>query len=252
MTLLIERDHAVARIVLASPERRNALGPDEAAELAQAVRGVGDARALLVCAQGPTFCAGGDLAAIAALAADGPQAVHDAIYAHFQGVARALRASPAITFAVVDGGAVGLGADLALLCDVVLVGPHGWIDQGWARLGLIPGTGGLWLTRASGGSALAWDLVTSAGTRLGPTELAAKGLAIAATPSAEAEGRARAERVAALPPETIAAYKDLLSRPRESYEEHLERCAHHQARLLTTPRFAALASRVLGRASSRA
>jgi len=238
-------------ITLAGRERRNALGPDEATELAQAVRDADDARALVLSAEGPVFCAGGDLAAIARIAAEGPEAVRDVIYARFQGVARALRSSRAVTFAAVDGGAIGLGADLALMCDVVLVGPRGWIDQGWASVGLVPGTGGVWLTRAIGGTALAWDLITSAGVRLGPSELAARGLAIAAAPTAEEEARVRAVRMAALPPETLAAYKDLLSRPGESYEEHLARCADHQARLLTSPRFAKLAARALERAGAR-
>jgi enoyl-CoA hydratase/carnithine racemase len=246
-----ERHGSIATVTLPWPERRNALGPVEAAELAEAIRRSGDASSLVLRADGPVFCAGGDLEVIATLAAEGPEAVHEAIYSHFQAVARALRSSPAVTFAALDGGAVGLGADLALMCDVVLVGPKGWMDQGWARLGLIPGTGGAWLSRATGGTALAWDLITSAGVRLSADELAKRGMAIAATPSAEAEAYERAERVAAMPPETISAYKDLLSRPGESYEEHLARCANHQARLLTSPRFAALARRVLAKAGSR-
>src|SRR5262245_47905659 len=102
----------IASVVLAWPERRNALGPVQASEVAAALREAGEARAVILRAEGPAFCAGGDLDAIAALASRGPEAVRTALYDAFHAMARAIRGLRGISIAAVDGGAVGLGADL--------------------------------------------------------------------------------------------------------------------------------------------
>src|SRR5690348_16606189 len=64
----IERDGGVAVITLAAPDRRNALTPAMAAELVDACEqavadpGVG---AVVIAAEGKTFCAGGDRQSLA-------------------------------------------------------------------------------------------------------------------------------------------------------------------------------------------
>ena len=57
----IERDGGVARVTLARPERHNALDPATIAELTVAFADVGDARAVVLAGDGPSFCAGGDV-----------------------------------------------------------------------------------------------------------------------------------------------------------------------------------------------
>jgi enoyl-CoA hydratase/carnithine racemase len=238
----------LALVTLAWPERRNAIGPDEALALAGAVESVSSARVLVLRAEGPAFCAGGDLDAIAALVKQGRETVHDAIYSAFHAAARALWGFPGITIAAVDGPAVGLGADLALLCQLRFVGLAGSLDQGWARLGLIPGTGGAWLVRSIAGTGVAWDFITSAGIPWDGETLERRGLATAVSGSAEEAALERASRIAQWSTETIHAYRSLLSSPAESYSDHLGRALEHQTDLLMSDRFLQLAERVLGRA----
>lgn len=133
----------VVAVTLAWPRRRNALGPAEAGLLADAIEGLHEAQVVVLRAAGPAFCAGGDLRAILRLAADGDDAVRNAIYAEYQRLARAVVGFDGLSIAAIDGPAIGLGADLALMCDVRLAGSEAWFLQGWARLGLIPGTGGM-------------------------------------------------------------------------------------------------------------
>jgi enoyl-CoA hydratase/carnithine racemase len=60
----------------------------------------------------------------------------------------AIRSSSAIVIAAVDGPAVGAGLDLALACDLRIASTRARFGQVWVRLGVIPGTGGAWLTQA--------------------------------------------------------------------------------------------------------
>ena len=59
--LRIERDGHVLRVTLAKPERRNAFDAALIAELTEAFSDVGDARAVLLEGEGPSFCAGADV-----------------------------------------------------------------------------------------------------------------------------------------------------------------------------------------------
>jgi methylglutaconyl-CoA hydratase len=59
--LRTERDGHVLRIALARPERRNAFDAALISELTGAFADVGDARAVVLAGDGPSFCAGADV-----------------------------------------------------------------------------------------------------------------------------------------------------------------------------------------------
>src|SRR5918998_4806557 len=59
--LRVERDGPVLRVTLARPERRNAFDAALIAELTDAFADVGDARAVVLAGEGPSFCAGADV-----------------------------------------------------------------------------------------------------------------------------------------------------------------------------------------------
>jgi hypothetical protein len=59
--LRIERDGGTLRITLARPERRNAFDAELIADLTEAFADVGDARAVVLAGDGPSFCAGADI-----------------------------------------------------------------------------------------------------------------------------------------------------------------------------------------------
>src|SRR3954467_5633204 len=60
----VEREGEFARVTMNVPERRNALSLEHMRQLLAAVRevGAGEARGLLLAANGPAFCAGHDFA----------------------------------------------------------------------------------------------------------------------------------------------------------------------------------------------
>lgn len=93
---------------------------------------------LVIAGNGHFFSAGADLNEIAAL--DGPQALRFARIG--QRLMNAIANFPAPKVAAVEGYCMGGGLDLALACDLRVVGPHALFGHRGAALGLVTGWGG--------------------------------------------------------------------------------------------------------------
>jgi len=235
MPVTVSREGAVTTIRMEWQERRNALRPEDADEIRAILASEDSADAIILAGGEQSFCAGADLRRIQELAKGGESAIRNTIYRSFQGLAKAIRDFPGVVIAAVDGPALGLGADLALVCDVCYVGQTGWIDQGWGRIGAIPGIGGAWLTLRRAGYTAAWEFVLSQRRWSGP-ELERLGLAIAAAGSAEETAADKARWITSHTGHVARAYKSLfLHATEESYEVHLERCGNFQGRLASDP-----------------
>jgi 2-(1,2-epoxy-1,2-dihydrophenyl)acetyl-CoA isomerase len=228
-----------ALVVLDWPEKRNALGPDEANQVAAALREAAaqpDVHGVVVTGNG-AFCAGGDINGMVARADMPAEERRALVYGAYQGLIRTLLDLPVPTVAAVDGPAVGMGFDLALACDSRLIGSEGWCRQGWARIGLIPGTGGELLLRLRAPGAL-WRLldgqpkVTAAlAEQLGLGEATGE-------QTARQKALARVESYAAYPQATLAGYIRLnRSGIRDQLADHQAECLALQLELLTDPAF---------------
>lgn len=123
---------------LCRPERRNALDPQAVAELRAAVAADGPGPIVLT-AEGPAFCAGGDLRVLQQAAAGGDLVeLLTTNAAAFADLVEAIVGCPRPVVAVIDGPAVGGGACLALACDVRLATRRARLAFNWARAGLPP------------------------------------------------------------------------------------------------------------------
>src|SRR5262249_10430058 len=203
------------------PEKRNALGPDESLELTGAIRSaVTPETCGLVLTGNGAFCAGGNLRGAVDRADLDPDERRQIVYAAYQGVVRALVDCPVPTVAAIDGPAVGMGFDLALACDSRFVGRDGWCQQGWGRVGLVPGTGGELLLRMRAPGAL-WALLEEQ-PRLDAAKLAALALAEPVDAgTARQRAIARVERLSVMSRDALEAYVTLhRAQLRELLEPH--------------------------------
>lgn len=140
----------VARIELDRPEKRNAMNPNMALELAATLDALASdpaVRAVRLRGAGGNFCSGGDLAAggesrpagsIAAITLD----VMNNAYAR---AVRALHHFPKPVVALVEGVAAGAGANFAFACDLVYATPDARFNEIFVRRGIGLDCGGSWL-----------------------------------------------------------------------------------------------------------
>ena len=142
----------VGRLKLARPALGNAVSPELVDDLRSAVDALSIARprAILLEADGPNFCVGGDIRHLAGAGA-GAGAVLRTMAEGFHGALLGLKALDAPIIAAVRGHAVGGGLGLCLVSDLLLVSDTAQLSTGYLRLGLSADGGvSYFLTRALG------------------------------------------------------------------------------------------------------
>jgi methylglutaconyl-CoA hydratase len=135
--LRIERDGDVLRVTLARPDSRNAFDAALIAELSEAFVDVGTARAVVLSGEGPSFCAGADVAWMrASIDLDREANVADANA--LRRMLEAIDGCPAPVVAVVHGHALGGGVGLVAVADIVLSDPGTVFAFSEVKLGIVP------------------------------------------------------------------------------------------------------------------
>ncbi|MEU4873901.1 enoyl-CoA hydratase-related protein [Streptomyces sp. NPDC021608] len=213
-------DRHVTQLTLDRPETLNALTPDGRDRLitllgeASADPGV---RAVILTGAGRGFCAGADLRGGGAR---GERIAGDVARTLRLGAQRLVAAvldceKPVI--AAVNGTAAGLGAHLALACDLVLAAESARFIEVFVRRGLVPDGGGAYLLPRLVGPQRAKELMFF-GDALTATDAERLGLVNRVVPDAELDKTARdwAMRLAAGPTRALALTKQLVNASLES------------------------------------
>lgn len=140
MSVVVERDGAIAVVRIDRPERHNALDADVLRRLHAAVTDLrGDARAIVLTGTGRrAFSAGADLDELVGLSAADAEPVLRAGQAVLRGIER----SPAPVIAAVNGLALGGGFELVLACSFAVASTEAAFALPESGLGLVPGYGG--------------------------------------------------------------------------------------------------------------
>ena len=225
--LTVREDAGVLWLTLNRPEAANAITPDQRDRMIDLL---GDAnarvevRAVVIGATGKHFCTGADLRAsrpgpvrpegapervvgdVSRMIADGAQRLVAAVLDC---------AKPVI--AAVNGTAAGIGAHLALACDLVVAADSARFIEVFVRRGLVPDGGGCWLLPRLTGLQKAKELMFF-GDALAAPEAERLGLVNRVVPADEVDKLAGewAARLAAGPTRSLGLAKGLLNRSLDS------------------------------------
>ena len=135
--LRIERDGPLLRVTLAKPERRNAFDAELIRELHQAFSDVGDARAVVLAGDGPSFSAGADVEwQRSSIDLSYDENVEDAL--RLYRMLEAIDSCPAPVVGRIQGYALGGGSGLAACVDIAIAGEDAVFGFSEVKLGIIP------------------------------------------------------------------------------------------------------------------
>ena len=225
--ILVERDEAIAVVLLNRPKQLNALSDEMMDELVTALRDLDaddSVRCIVLGGSERAFAAGADIGELAQASAI------DLYYARRVERWDAIRALWTPLVAAVSGFCLGGGCELAMSCDLIVASETAKFGQPETGLGIIPGAGGTQrLTRAVG-KATAMDVILS-GRFLSAREALAAGL-VARVVAREAwleEAKRVARDIAAKGPVATRLAKESVDR---AYEAPLSFGLEYERRLL--------------------
>ncbi|MGP1358021.1 enoyl-CoA hydratase-related protein [Roseicyclus sp.] len=142
-TITREDEGGVAVVTLRRPEVMNALNTQMRAEITHAVGTAGtQVRVVVLTGEGRAFCSGQDLGDRANV---GSINLERTLRDEYIPMLRAVVDCPVPVIAAVNGTAAGAGANLALVCDIVIAAASASFIQAFGRIGLIPDAGGTWV-----------------------------------------------------------------------------------------------------------
>ncbi|MEN0076061.1 MAG: crotonase/enoyl-CoA hydratase family protein [Paracraurococcus sp.] len=212
-----ESDHIVT-LTLNAPEKRNAISTfadcDAVVEAVRRVNRDRGVRAVILTGAGTAFCAGGDLKAMRDRRGiiEGSHAdLRENYRRGVQAMANALYDCDAPTIAAVNGPAIGLGLDVACMCDIRIASEKARFAESFIKVGIVPGDGGAWLLPRVVGMSMACEL-SFTGDQIDAATAKEIRLVSRVVPPEELmpAARALASRIAANPPEMVRMTKRLL------------------------------------------
>lgn len=234
---LVIRDDRYATLTFDAPDRSaNILTEQTWRDLEVALRVLivqADIRgAILKSSKPDNFIAGADLKLLADATRSDPKV--KAVIEHGHRVLNMLESLPCPTCAIVDGAALGGGLEVALACDIILMGTNRKVELGLpeVKLGLMPGWGGTQRLPRLIGLPFAGDLIGT-GKTINAVRAAEIDLAIGPLPSdtllqsamqvLKIEGwqSARRQKMEWIPADTRALYRPQLENATKAVREAL-------------------------------
>lgn len=151
----------VATITLNRPDKLNAFTTAMLGQFTAALQRASDdeaVRAVVITGAGRGFCAGQDLGDRAVAASDEAPDLGESLENRYNPIVRAIRAMPKPVIMAVNGVAAGAGANIALAGDIVIAARSARFIQSFARIGLLPDSGGTFVLPRTLGRARAMGL----------------------------------------------------------------------------------------------
>lgn len=176
-SILVDDHKTWVEITLNRPDRLNSFNEEMHLALRSALEGARDGgkRAVLLTGAGRGFCAGQDLGDRDPSKTGGKPDLGKTVREFYAPLVRLIRDLEFPVVCAVNGVAAGAGANIAFACDIVLAAESAKFIQSFAKVGLIPDTGGSWHLPRLLGEARAKGLAFTA-MPLGAAEAAEWGL----------------------------------------------------------------------------
>lgn len=207
-TVLYSTDGHVGLITLNRPEKLNAIDVSTHVLLEDTIRRADrdpDTRVVVITGAGRGFCSGGDTTRMnGSFKEEGRHGV----FSPGRRLIDTLTSTEKPFIAQVNGPAAGLGATIALFCDVVVMADEAKIGDRHVNVGLVAGDGGAVIWPLLLGVARAKEFLLT-GRMIDGREAERIGLVSRSVPLAELDDavRALADELAALPPYAVQASK---------------------------------------------
>jgi 2-(1,2-epoxy-1,2-dihydrophenyl)acetyl-CoA isomerase len=233
--VLVEAVGRTRVVTLNRPHARNALTRAVLTEARRALDGAStdpSVRCVVLTGADGHFCSGADLRQNIA---DDPEMMDhlDVYMDDFHGLVKSVVRCDKPTIAMMDGGAVGFGADLAFACDLRVASSRAYAQEKFVKIGLLPDGGGtFWLPRLVG-TARAMQMILLA-EKVEAEELHRLGVVAKVVEAASLRETtlAMAREIEAGPPLAFAAIKRSLYASWGSFEDALHRERTEQLKLL--------------------
>jgi enoyl-CoA hydratase len=206
--IAFHREGDVLVMTLNRPERLNAIHPPMRHEIVRAFKELDDdeSRAVIITGAGRAFCAGGD---VQRMDKQGGSSTREKFAQVRTGeIPRAQLDLEKPSIAMVNGVAVGLGASIALMCDVVVASETARIGDRHVNVGLVAGDGGALIWPLLVGINKAKELLML-GDLVEGADLERLGIVNHLVPTEKLEPFTMelAQRLAAMPPYAVKATK---------------------------------------------
>lgn len=148
LVLCERRDTGVAVVRLNRPDHLNALNLQLRKHLSETFADLQDdeaVRCIVLTGNDKAFAAGADLKDLAS------QSMTEFVRRRTERYWATIASTPQPVIAAINGYALGGGLELAMMCDIIIVGENAQLGQPEIRVGILPGAGGTQrLTRAVG------------------------------------------------------------------------------------------------------
>ncbi|WP_298752844.1 enoyl-CoA hydratase/isomerase family protein [uncultured Serinicoccus sp.] len=208
-TVLLESRDGVSWVTLNRPERLNAIDLDTHLLLNTTLQQADvdpDTRVIVLTGAGRGFCAGGDVKGMEGKSSFGTSSMQ--VHSPGRHLINTMVSLEKPVIAMVNGVAVGLGATIALMADVVIMAEEAKIGDRHVNVGLVAGDGGAVIWPLLIGLSRAKEMLMTGRMLTGP-EAASIGLISRAVPQERLQHEVTelAEELAGLPPYAVRATK---------------------------------------------
>lgn len=244
--IIYEKIEGIAKIVLNRPKSYNAFSMDMLNGWYKALVDAGNdkkVRVIVITGAGKSFCAGGDIKALAAgrgflhlnnedtIEELSPVEIREMLSGIIHRIPLTIGQLEKPVIAAINGPAMGAGLDMALACDIRIASEEAILSESYINLGITPGNGGAYFLPRLVGVAKALELLWT-GDRISAAEALRIGLVNRVVPAHQLEEETLnlARQIARKSPQVVRFLKKLVYQGLNSnLESSLDLVASHTA-----------------------